>query len=125
MSAAIEFQQAVADINRERAEAEHVVFCIGLHLGDLIVEGNDLYGEGVNVAARLEDEVKASSPSPTYPPPRSEKWSSLKRRGRSFRLPHRGFLYRRPRMTSKRQGYLAHRMRRLSIPCCKIPTLGS
>jgi adenylate cyclase len=28
------------------------VFRIGLHLGDLIVEGEDLYGDGVNVAAR-------------------------------------------------------------------------
>jgi len=104
VSAAIEFQQAVAESNREHRETEQIVFRIGLHLGDLIVEGDDLYGDGVNVAARLEAEVKASSPSPTYAPPRSGKWSSLKRRGRSFRLPHRGFLYRRPRMTSKRQG---------------------
>ena len=30
------------------------MFRIGLHLGDLIVDGDDLYGDGVNVAARLE-----------------------------------------------------------------------
>jgi TolB-like protein len=35
------------------------VFRIGLHLGDLIVEGDDLYGDGVNVAARLEAEAPA------------------------------------------------------------------
>ena len=34
-----------------------IVFRIGLHLGDLIVEGEDLYGDGVNVAARLEAEA--------------------------------------------------------------------
>src|SRR5258708_26390275 len=36
-----------------------VVFRIGLQLGDLIVEGDDLYGDGVNVAARLEAEAPA------------------------------------------------------------------
>ena len=33
------------------------MFRIGLHLGDLIVDGDDLYGDGVNVAARLEAEA--------------------------------------------------------------------
>src|SRR5258708_31204104 len=36
-----------------------IVFRIGLHLGDLIVDGDDLYGDGVNVAARLEAEAPA------------------------------------------------------------------
>jgi adenylate cyclase len=31
-----------------------MVFRVGIHLGDLIVDGSDLYGDGVNVAARLE-----------------------------------------------------------------------
>src|SRR4029453_2045513 len=35
------------------------VFRMGLHLGDLIVDGDDLYGDGVNVAARLEGEAPA------------------------------------------------------------------
>jgi TolB-like protein/class 3 adenylate cyclase len=59
LSAAIEFQQAVADKNLERPETELIVFRIGLHLGDLIVDGDDLYGDGVNVAARLEGEAPA------------------------------------------------------------------
>ena len=33
------------------------VFRMGLHLGDLIVDGDDLYGDGVNIAARLEAEA--------------------------------------------------------------------
>ena len=57
LSAAIEFQQAVADANQARPEVERVVFRVGLHLGDLIVEDDDLYGDGVNVAARLETEA--------------------------------------------------------------------
>ena len=59
LSAAIEFQQAVADANLQRPEAGRIEFRIGLHLGDLIVEGDDLYGDGVNIAARLEAEAPA------------------------------------------------------------------
>ena len=54
LGAAIEFQQAMAEANRDQPEDTAIVFRIGLHLGDLIVDGDDLYGDGVNVAARLE-----------------------------------------------------------------------
>ncbi|MEI6200446.1 MAG: adenylate/guanylate cyclase domain-containing protein [Enhydrobacter sp.] len=57
LSAAIEFQQAMAEANRDLPTDTAIVFRIGLHLGDLIVEGDDLYGDGVNVAARLEAEA--------------------------------------------------------------------
>jgi adenylate cyclase len=57
LSAATEFQQAVSDSNRGQADDERIVFRMGLHLGDLIVDGDDLYGDGVNVAARLEAEA--------------------------------------------------------------------
>jgi TolB-like protein/class 3 adenylate cyclase len=59
LSAAIEFQQAMADANRQQPEDTRIVFRVGLHLGDLIVDGDDLYGDGVNVAARLEVEAPA------------------------------------------------------------------
>ncbi len=57
LNAAIAFQQAVTEANRNQPEDTRIVFRIGLHLGDLIVEGEDLYGDGVNVAARLEAEA--------------------------------------------------------------------
>lgn len=57
LGAAIEFQQAVNDVAVNRPEPERIVFRIGLHLGDVIVEGDDLYGEGVNIAARLESQA--------------------------------------------------------------------
>ena len=59
LSAAIEFQQAMSEANRDQPEDVAIVFRIGLHLGDLIVDGDDLYGDGVNVAARLEAEAPA------------------------------------------------------------------
>ena len=57
LSAAISFQQAMAEANRDQPADTAIVFRIGLHLGDLIVDGDDLYGDGVNVAARLEAEA--------------------------------------------------------------------
>ncbi|MFO1160028.1 MAG: adenylate/guanylate cyclase domain-containing protein [Reyranellaceae bacterium] len=59
LSAAIEFQQAMVEANRERAADTNLVYRLGLHLGDLIVDEDDLYGDGVNVAARLESEAPA------------------------------------------------------------------
>jgi adenylate cyclase len=57
LNAAIAFQQAVTEANRDQPEDTRIVFRIGLHLGDLIVDGDDLYGDGMNVAARLEAEA--------------------------------------------------------------------
>lgn len=56
VSAAIEFQVAMAEAG-DRQDDMAIVFRIGVHLGDLIVDGNDLYGDGVNVASRLEAEA--------------------------------------------------------------------
>ena len=57
LSAAIEFQQGVVEINRDQPADAALVFRMGLHLGDLIVDGDDLYGDGINIAARLETEA--------------------------------------------------------------------
>ena len=59
LAAAIEFQQAMVEANKNEPEETAIVFRIGLHLGDLIVDGDDLYGDGVNVTARLEAEAPA------------------------------------------------------------------
>jgi adenylate cyclase len=57
LRAAIEFQQAVSVANRSQPETAAIVFRIGLNLGDVIFEGGDIYGDDVNVAARLEAEA--------------------------------------------------------------------
>ncbi len=51
---AVEIQDEVTRRNREVAADRRLEFRIGINLGDVIVEGNDLFGDGVNVAARLQ-----------------------------------------------------------------------
>jgi TolB-like protein/class 3 adenylate cyclase len=57
LSALIELQQEMAQVNRDHPEADRIVFRAGVHLGEVIVEDNDLYGDAVNIAARLEGEA--------------------------------------------------------------------
>jgi adenylate cyclase len=52
---AIEVQRELAVRNRDLPEAEQMWFRIGINLGDVMVENDDLYGEGVNIAARLQE----------------------------------------------------------------------
>jgi adenylate cyclase len=54
VEAAAEVQQAVERHERERPEAERLRLRIGVSLGDVVHEDGDIFGEGVNLAARLE-----------------------------------------------------------------------
>ena len=51
---AVELQVAMAKRNVDVPEAQRIVYRIGINIGDIIVEGDDIYGDGVNIAARLE-----------------------------------------------------------------------
>jgi adenylate cyclase len=51
---AIEVQRAMAGRNAEIPVDKRLEFRIGIHQGDIIVDGDDIYGDGVNIAARLE-----------------------------------------------------------------------
>jgi adenylate cyclase len=57
LSAVIEFQQAMAEANGDQAELNRIVFRAGIHLGDIIVEDDDVYGDDVNIAVRLQGEA--------------------------------------------------------------------
>ena len=51
---AIEVQEAVHKRNLEVPEIERLIFRVGVNLGDIIVGEGDIYGDGVNIAARLQ-----------------------------------------------------------------------
>ena len=52
--AATEFQRNLRDRNEGVSDEDQMLFRVGLNLGDVIIEGDNLYGDGINVAARLE-----------------------------------------------------------------------
>ena len=51
---AVEVQQAMSERDTDVAADSRIELRIGINLGDVIVEGDDLYGDGVNIAARIE-----------------------------------------------------------------------
>ena len=51
---AVAVQQAMAERNTGVAAENRIELRIGINLGDVIVEGDDLYGDGINIAARIE-----------------------------------------------------------------------
>ncbi len=54
VEAAVEIQRALLEKNQERPENRRMEFRIGINIGDVVVEGERIYGDGVNLAARLE-----------------------------------------------------------------------
>ena len=54
VNAAIKFQKAIADRNETLVNNSKLVWRVGVHLDDVIIEGDNIYGNGVNIAARLE-----------------------------------------------------------------------
>ena len=51
---AVQIQRGMVDRNHVVPEDRHIKFRIGINLGDMIIDGDDFYGDGVNLAARLE-----------------------------------------------------------------------
>jgi adenylate cyclase len=51
---AVEVQRGMVERNAETPEANRIAFRVGVNLGDVIVEEHDIFGDGVNVAARLQ-----------------------------------------------------------------------
>jgi TolB-like protein len=54
VAAAMEIQHAMAARNLDDPEEDRIAFRVGVNLGDVVIDGDDIQGDGVNVAARLE-----------------------------------------------------------------------
>ena len=64
VACATEMQRGDREREHDVPQNRRIQFRIGVNLGDVIVEGDDIYGDGVNVAARLESvgQIPAASP---------------------------------------------------------------
>jgi class 3 adenylate cyclase len=51
---AVVIQRSMVSRNASVAEDRRVIFRIGINVGDIIIDGDDIFGDGVNIAARLE-----------------------------------------------------------------------
>ena len=52
---AVEIQQEISNQDSDLPHADRMRFRIGINLGDVMVDGSDIYGDGVNIAARLQE----------------------------------------------------------------------
>src|SRR5262245_39914630 len=59
VSCAIDLQTAMAERNVDVPEDRRMVLRIGVNEGDIIIDGDDIFGDGVNVAARLQEVAPA------------------------------------------------------------------
>ena len=60
---AVTIQNMMVERNVDTPEARRIVYRIGVHLGDVLIDGDDILGEGVNIAARLESICEAGGVS--------------------------------------------------------------
>ena len=71
VTCAVDIQKSVRERNANEAGDKGIWFRIGINVGDIIVDGDDIYGDGVNIAARLEGLANpAASSSRALPPTR-------------------------------------------------------
>src|SRR3984885_1341267 len=58
---AVEMQRAMAERNAARPPDRRIEFRIGINLGDIVADEHDIFGDGVNIAARLETLAEPAS----------------------------------------------------------------
>lgn len=61
VSCAVAIQKALSGHQQDIPAEQRIVYRIGINLGDVVVDGDDIYGDGVNIAARLEALAKPGS----------------------------------------------------------------
>jgi adenylate cyclase len=71
---AVQVQEALASLDQEKPKERRLQFRIGIHVGDVVVRGSDLLGDGVNIAARLESLAEPGGMRDDCPPRPHPRW---------------------------------------------------
>jgi adenylate cyclase len=71
---AVKAQTALAEANSGLPTDRHIDFRIGVHIGDVMVRAGDLFGDGVNIAARLQTLANPGT-APVSPAPRTIRYA--------------------------------------------------
>jgi len=50
----IKVQKTISEFNSNKDEGDNIILRIGIHLGDILIRDNDIFGDGVNIASRIE-----------------------------------------------------------------------
>ena len=58
VACAMNFQDGMTLRNQDSEPARRIIFRIGINLGDIIIDGDDIFGDGVNLAARIEGQAE-------------------------------------------------------------------
>ena len=95
---AVTIQNMMVERNVDMPEPRRIVYRIGVHLGDVLIDGDDILGDGVNIAARLESicepggvsisrpsMIRSAESSLSVPNPRSAKTEKHRQGGRGVR----------------------------------------
>src|SRR6516162_9505614 len=119
---AIEMQHGMVDRNADVPREQRIEFRIGINLGDVVVEDGDIYGDGVNVAARLENIAEPCAISSTIRP----RWHwRIWAKSRSRTSPSRCGCSASPRRIERRPRRQRQDRRRCRTsrrsPCCRSP----
>ncbi|MDP2344465.1 MAG: adenylate/guanylate cyclase domain-containing protein [Deltaproteobacteria bacterium] len=67
VSCAVEIQKRLRERNADKPESDHVLIRIGIHLDDIVFKDGQIYGDGVNLAARVEPQAEAGGICITEP----------------------------------------------------------
>jgi adenylate cyclase len=72
---AVEIQKELTNLNTSEEAGRALRFRIGVHVGDVMVRGSDVFGDGVNIAARLESLAEPGGDCRSVREPRRTGWS--------------------------------------------------
>ena len=105
VACAVAIQRGMVGRNAGVPADKRIVFRIGINVGDIIIDGDDIFGDGVNIAARLRNAVRAGRALHLARGERSDQGQAVARLRRSGRADGEEHLARGRRVRARREGH--------------------